>query len=66
MRTLGNCPMVVHSERDQSEHGHVKVDVPSRVGTLDAILVFTISSTAKMKGGGRTMNSSDECSEAKR
>ena len=36
--SLSDRPMVIHSEGDQSEHCHVKTDVPPGIGTLNVVL----------------------------
>jgi len=53
LRSLSDCPMVVHSERDQSEHGHVKADVPPGIGTLDTVLVSESAQPRVSEGRAR-------------
>jgi len=42
--------MVVHSEGDQSEHGHVEIDVPPGIGTLDVVLVSESAQSYMLEG----------------
>ena len=38
-----DCPMVVHPEGEQPKHGHVEIDMPPGVGTLNTVLVFELA-----------------------